>query len=113
MWPIEASNLDEEDHDDDDNDNDNDRSASEGGTCSKRTTELSTDELIPEQVHIYAVNSRLGIKLRSNGTGELEADTDVDDKGLEEYLVRIVASKALVACHMYTVCHSFVDKDVW
>ena len=117
MWLIEASHLDEEDYGNDDNDNDDDddddSSASEGGARSKHTTEPSADELLPERVLIRAVNSRLEIKLRSNGTGEREVDTDVNNKGLEEYLACIIASKALVVCHLYIICHLFVDEAVW
>ena len=40
-------------------------------------------------------------------------DAEINDKGLEEYLVYIVASKAVIACHLYIVCHSLVEKDVW
>ena len=115
MWPVEASSLDEEnnDNDNDDNDNDNASSASERDTHFKRTTEPSAEKLLPEQAHICVGNSRLGTKLCLNGTGEREADADVGDKGLKEYLFRIVTNKVLVVCHMYTICYSFVDKAVW
>ena len=117
MWLIEATNLDKEDHNNDDNGNGNRNnnysSASEGGTCSKHTTYSSVDKILPERIHVHAVNLRLGTKLRSNGTSEREAEVGIDNEGTEYYLVRIVASKVLATCHLYIVYHSFMDEAVW
>ena len=100
MWPVDASDLDEEDHR---NDDDSERS----GTSLNRASRKSIDDLLPEPA-----STRINARARTSPSFE---DSGKGDEEMEEneYLARMIASKALVACHLYTTCHPFVGEAVW
>jgi len=113
MWPIEASDLDEEDHhhyhhSSDEEEEEDSASVSEGGSCLKRqpTKPSSFNDLLPErQLDDYC--DTVTRKTRGRPPKHLH------NTNHESYLSGMIVSKVIIVSHLYTVCHPFVDMAVW